>query len=63
MQPQSVAVPFQDLDAVTALVKENKEAAFKYVFFELIAHDRKETIVRFTEIDRLAAKEDPGGCR
>lgn len=57
-EPEAVAIPEQQLDAITSTVEEDKEITGERVLEELLFDDRTEAVVRLTEIDRLTSEED-----
>src|SRR5690606_30975550 len=61
-KPEAVAVPEQQLHAVTTPVQEDEERPVEGIVAEVIADSRDQPIVRLTEVDRCTADEDPDRC-
>ena len=62
-EPEAVAIPEQQLDAITGAVEKDKEITGEGVFEELLFDDRAEAVVRFAEVDRLTSEEDSDRAR
>ncbi len=53
-QPESIAIPKQQLDAITASIEEGKKRPVERVGFKLIAHDRTVDEIRdYLGVDSL----------
>ena len=59
VQPETVAVEDQDLDAIARTVEESEEIARESVLAEAVPHQRKEAVDPAPEVDHLRRDEDP----
>jgi hypothetical protein len=61
VKPQAVAIPLEQFDAVTSLVKEDENTTSEDVFAELVADDGDQSVVGFAEVDGFPTEEDLRG--
>ena len=61
MRPKAVLVPLEQLDAVTTFVQEDEDTAREDVLTEVVPDDRREPVVGFAEVHRIAAKKGLSG--
>ena len=61
-EPESVAVPQEQLDAIACAVEEDEDITRERIFKKLLANDGAESVVGFSKVDRLSSQEDPYRC-
>lgn len=57
-QPEAIAVPNQDLDAIAPAIEENEDRPIERVASEMLPDQRNEAIVLLAEVDGCRARED-----
>lgn len=58
MKPETVEIPFEQLDPVAPLVQEDEDTPGKHVLIKLVADDSKQPVVSLAKINWLTAKKD-----